>query len=139
MRFLLAILLLLVAAPAWAQQGQGMSQALVVSSCGGADAAERLALNQVQETMDTTGRLCSHKTSSGVSPPVISVAPVASGSGWGGRIDALSCTTGTWTNSPTSYAYTWLRGGSKRFRGRPARAYVAVTADGGTSVEAAFR
>ena len=34
MRFLLAILLLLIVAPASAQQSQGMSQALVVSSCG---------------------------------------------------------------------------------------------------------
>ena len=35
MRFLLAILLLLFVAPASAQQGQGMSKAMVVSSCGG--------------------------------------------------------------------------------------------------------
>lgn len=55
MRLLLAILLLLVAAPAQAQQGQGMSKALVVSSCGGG-ALPSGALNQL--TMDTTGRLC---------------------------------------------------------------------------------
>ena len=55
MRFLLAILLLLLAAPAWAQQGQGMSQAVVVSSCG-SGALPSGALNQL--TMDTTGRLC---------------------------------------------------------------------------------
>ena len=56
MRFLLAILLLLLAAPAFAQsQGQGMSKALVVSSCGGG-ALPSGTLNQL--TMDTTGRLC---------------------------------------------------------------------------------
>ena len=55
MRFLVVILLLLVAAPASAQQGQGMSKAMVVSSCGGG-ALPSGALNQL--TMDTTGRLC---------------------------------------------------------------------------------
>ena len=126
MRVLAAILLLLAAAlPA---RAQGLSQALVVSSCG----TPTLAVGgQVQETMDTTGRLCSHKTGSGVSPPVISVAPVASGSLTVGS--TLSCTTGTWTNSPTGYAYTWLRGGST-ISGATSASYVTVTADGGTSV-----
>lgn len=55
MRFLLAILLLLAVAPAAAQQGQGMSQALVVSSCGGATLT---AGPVAQLTMDATGRLC---------------------------------------------------------------------------------
>ena len=62
MRLLLAILLLLIVAPAAAQQGQGMSRALVVSSCGGG-ALPSGAVNQL--TMDTTGRLCTHKTSAG--------------------------------------------------------------------------
>ena len=125
MRFLAAIVLLLFALPAHAQS---LSWALVVSSCG----APTLTVGgQVQETMDTTGRLCSHKTGSGVSPPVISVAPVASGSLTVGS--TLSCTTGTWTNSPTSYAYTWLRGGST-ISGATSATYVTVTADGGTSV-----
>ena len=102
MRFLVAIFFLLLALlPAHAQS---LSQALVVSSCG----APTLTVGgQVQATMDTTGRLCSHKTGSGVSPPVISVAPVASGSLTVGS--TLSCTTGTWTNSPTSYAYVVAR------------------------------
>lgn len=42
--------------------------------------------------------------------PYISVAPVVSGTTEVGS--TLSCTTGTWTNSPTSYAYQWLRDGS---------------------------
>ena len=125
MRLLAAILLLLFALPAHAQS---LSQALVVSSCG---APTLIVGGQVQATMDTTGRLCSHKTGSGVSPPVISVAPVASGSLTVGS--TLSCTTGTWTNSPTSYAYTWLRGGST-ISGATSATYVTVTADGGTSV-----
>ena len=42
-----------------------------------------------------------------LAPPVNSVAPVASGSLTVGSV--LSVTTGTWTNSPTSYAYQWKR------------------------------
>ena len=60
MRLLLAALLLLLVLPAQAQQG--LSKALVVSSCG----TETVAVGGVvQPTMDTTGRLCSHKTSGG--------------------------------------------------------------------------
>ena len=55
MRLLLAILLLLIAAPALAQQGQGMSQAMVVSSCGGG-ALPSGALTQL--TMNPQGQLC---------------------------------------------------------------------------------
>ena len=128
MRLLLAILFLLFVAPAAAQQGQGMSQAMVVSSCGGG-ALPSGAVNQL--TMDTTGRLCSHKTGSGVSPPVISVAPVASGSLTVGS--TLSTTNGTWTNSPTGFAYQWRRGGVN-ISGATSSTYVTVTADGGTSV-----
>jgi hypothetical protein len=54
MRLLAAILFLLFALPVQAQQSQGMSQAVVVGSCGGALPSG--ALNQL--TMDTTGRLC---------------------------------------------------------------------------------
>ena len=55
MRLLLAILLLLVAAPASAQQGQGMSKAMVVSSCGGGALPSGALTNLA---MDTTGQLC---------------------------------------------------------------------------------
>ena len=41
--------------------------------------------------------------------PVNTVAPVASGALTVGS--TLSCTTGTWTNSPASYAYQWRRNG----------------------------
>lgn len=42
--------------------------------------------------------------------PVNSVAPVVSGTA--AVASTLSCTTGTWSNSPSSYAYQWLRDGS---------------------------
>ena len=63
--------------------------------------------------------------------PVNTVAPVASGTLTVGS--TLSCTTGTWTNSPTSYAYQWQRGGTN-ISGATASSYLTVTADGGTSV-----
>ena len=68
-------------------------------------------------------------------PPVLSpvntVAPVASGTTTVGS--TLSCTTGTWTNSPTSYAYQWLRNGAN-ISGATSSTYLTVTADGGTSI-----
>ena len=54
MRFLVAILFLLLALPAHAQQGQGMSKALVVSSC-----SSSLPVGAVTNlTMDPQGKLC---------------------------------------------------------------------------------
>lgn len=40
-------------------------------------------------------------------PPINTVAPAASGTPTVGQ--ALSCTTGTWDNSPDSYAYQWYQ------------------------------
>ncbi len=45
-------------------------------------------------------------TSSGV--PANTVAPAITGNKWNGQ--TLTCSTGTWTNSPSSYAYQWKRG-----------------------------
>ena len=132
MRVLAAILFLLLSLlllPAQAQQG--LSQALVVSSCG----APTLTVGgQVQETMDTTGRLCSHNTGGGgpTTAPVNSAAPVASGTAI--IASALSCSTGTWTQPPiTSYAYQWKRGASN-IAGATSAAYTTVSADGGQSL-----
>lgn len=59
-------------------------------------------------------------------PPVNTVAPVASGTVQIGT--SLSCTTGTWTNSPTSYSYQWQRDGVD-IPGATSSSYSAVTAD----------
>ena len=40
--------------------------------------------------------------------PVNTLAPVVSGTTEVGQ--ELVCTTGTWTNSPTGYAYQWFQG-----------------------------
>ena len=66
-----------------------------------------------------------------VAIPANTAAPVASGSLTVGS--TLSCTQGTWTNSPTSYAYQWQRGGAN-ISGATSASYVTVSADGGTSV-----
>ena len=66
-----------------------------------------------------------------VALPANTAAPVISGSLTVGS--TLSCTQGTWTNSPTSYAYQWQRGGTN-ISGATSSSYTTVTADAGTSV-----
>ena len=91
MRFLLAILVLLIAAPAWAQQGQGMSQAVVVSSCG-SGALPSGALNQL--TMDPQGRLCQSGIGSNVCSQATAYLARTTGGNEGGNavaITALIC------------------------------------------------
>ena len=63
--------------------------------------------------------------------PSISVAPVISGTPTVGS--ALSATTGTWSNSPTSYAYQWKRNGSA-ISGATSSGYVLVGADTGAAI-----
>jgi hypothetical protein len=60
--------------------------------------------------------------------PVNTVAPVISGNVQVGQ--ELSCTTGTWTNSPSSYAYQWKRQGVD-ISGATASTYTLVEADAG--------
>ncbi len=125
MRFLPAILLLLFAAPAHAQD---MQRAVVVSTCG----SQALPAGPLTTlTMNPQGQLCLTGIGGGGPVPVNSVAPVASGLLPVGS--TLSCTTGTWTNSPTSFGYQWLRAGAA-ISGATSATYVTVTADGGTSV-----
>ena len=63
--------------------------------------------------------------------PVNSVAPAVTGTGTVGQ--TLSTDNGTWTNSPTGYAYQWRRGGVD-ISGATANTYALVSADAGTSV-----
>lgn len=58
--------------------------------------------------------------------PNNTVAPVVSGTPSIGQ--TLSTTNGTWANTPTSYAYQWLRGGST-ISGATNSTYTLVTAD----------
>jgi hypothetical protein len=63
--------------------------------------------------------------------PLNTVAPVISGNGIVGS--TLSCTNGTWTNSPTSYTYLWDGDGSVV----NGPTYVCVTSDAGSGVSCA--
>lgn len=64
-------------------------------------------------------------------PPANTAAPVASGTGTVGQ--TLSCTAGTWTNSPTGYGYQWLRGGAN-IAGANAASYTLVVADAAQNI-----
>ena len=63
--------------------------------------------------------------------PVNTVAPAVTGTALVGS--TLSCSQGTWTNSPTGYTYQWTRNGGN-ISGATSSTYLTVTADGGTSV-----
>lgn len=67
-----------------------------------------------------------------VYPPVNTVAPVASGTPDVGQ--TLSCTTGTWDNSPTSYSYQWRRD-AVNIAGATSNTYTLVEADAETDVD----
>ena len=63
--------------------------------------------------------------------PANTAAPVASGTGAVGA--TLTTTNGTWTNSPTSYSYQWLRGGVA-IGGATSSSYVVQAADVGLAI-----
>lgn len=62
--------------------------------------------------------------------PVNSVLPAVTGTGTVGQ--TLSCSTGTWSNSPTGYTYQWRRDGVD-ISGATSSTYVLVSADAGTA------
>lgn len=66
-----------------------------------------------------------------VAAPVNTVAPVISGTAASGN--TLSCTTGTWDNSPTSYTYQWQRDGDD-IDGETANTYDLVDDDAETAI-----
>lgn len=64
------------------------------------------------------------------SPPVNTVPPEVTGGLYFG--DILTTTDGTWTGSPTSYAYQWQRDATNI--GTNTNTYTLVSADAGTSI-----
>lgn len=67
----------------------------------------------------------------GGNPPVNSVAPALSGTAQEGQ--TLTCSTGTWSGSPT-YTYQWKRNGNN-ITSATNSTYTLVTADVGTSIK----
>ena len=63
--------------------------------------------------------------------PANTVAPVVTGTGAVGQV--LSCSQGTWINSPTSFAYQWLRGGVN-ISGATSATYTLAPADALASI-----
>jgi molybdopterin-binding protein len=63
--------------------------------------------------------------------PVNTAAPTLTGTPAVGQ--TLSCSTGTWANSPTSYSYTWLRSGVP-IAGQVGSTYVVQGADAGHTI-----
>ena len=77
-----------------------------------------------------TGAYSLEISSGGVSAPVNTILPEITG---GDTIGSLLTTDdGTWTGSPTSYAYQWKRGATNI--GTNANTYTLVTADAGTNI-----
>lgn len=68
----------------------------------------------------------------GGSVPVNTVAPVVTGTAETGQ--TVSCSTGTWSNTPTNYAYQWKRAGSN-ISGATSSTYVLQVADEGVAVK----
>jgi hypothetical protein len=95
------------------------------------------ATNSAGQTTSVTRTYTVAAASVGV--PVNSVAPVQSGTAQEGQTASL--TTGTWTNSPSSYAYSWERvadgaaaGTGTVISGATASTYVYQAADIGSDV-----
>jgi hypothetical protein len=65
------------------------------------------------------------------SAPVNTAAPVLTGTPAVGQ--TLSCSTGTWSNSPTSFSYAWLRSGVP-IAGQAGGTYVVQAADAGHTI-----
>jgi len=68
---------------------------------------------------------------SGAAAPTNTVAPAITGTATEGQ--TLTASTGTWTGSPSSYAYQWKRGGVS-IGGATSSTYLLVTADVGSTI-----
>ena len=108
--------------------------------------------SRIQSTADNiglssigSGRINAYRAVTGASPappsspPANTSLPAVSGNAVAGQ--TLTTTSGTWTNSPTSYAYQWLRcdtsGAScTSIPGATLSAYMLAAADAGSTVRA---
>lgn len=65
--------------------------------------------------------------------PVNTALPVITGTAQNGA--TLTCSNGLWTNSPTSFAFQWIRGASTVIAGATQNAYTQVLADVGSPIK----
>lgn len=110
----------------------------MANSNGWGDGASNNDIGWGQGANNSTGWGKSHLNSwsgatdiDGGNPPVNSVAPALSGTAQEGQ--TLTCSTGTWSGSPT-YTYQWKRDGNN-ITSATNSTYTLVTADVGTSIK----
>jgi hypothetical protein len=106
-----------------------------------ADVTRRLEVLVVASNAGGSSAGASSEPTAAVLPerPVNTVAPTISGTAQQGK--ALTSTTGTWANEPTSYSYQWLRcekggGGCAVIAGAASKTYMALAADIGHTLKA---
>jgi hypothetical protein len=91
-----------------AAAGHALTCTVVASNGGGPGTpATSAPVTVTTPTTTTTGPTTTPPPTLGV--PVNTVLPVVSGTPT--PTHTLTCSTGTWTNAPTAYAYRWSRGG----------------------------
>ena len=101
---------------------------------GMTDTANVMTIQPNTQVNGTTGLRVNNTTVSSASTfyPANTVLPVVTGTTRDTQV--LTCSTGTWTNTPTSYAYQWVRGTSTNV-GTNASTYTCVTADIGSTIK----
>ena len=108
--------------------GETATTHLIVS----ADSGHSIACLVTATNADGSTPAVSNAVSPSTPPnPANTVAPVVTGTGAVGQV--LSCSQGTWINSPTSFAYQWLRGGAN-ISGATASTYTLAPADALASI-----
>jgi hypothetical protein len=93
----------------------------------------KLLINKGRNSVGPTqmGSILSAIGAGGLLPPVNTVAPVVSAPGLSvAGPNTASTTNGTWTNTPTTYGYQWLRTGSPIFNANN-QTHLLVAADQG--------
>ena len=103
-------------------------------SPGATNTANTLVLQPGTEVNGTAGLRVNNTlvTTANVYLSANTVAPVITGNTRDTQV--LTCSTGTWTNSPSSYSYQWIRGTSTNV-GTNANTYTCVTADIGYTIK----